>query len=110
MPGIIQLGGQPYLLSWDTRVFDTLSDFMLVPIGEGGIDVSVAFLESDLDGVTNFVGFALPGAKADGWYLIARIESEGFARWGLGLAWDVNVSKQCVCIYLHGELDLRGYV
>ena len=79
MPGIIQLGRQPYLLSWNTGVFDALSDFMLVPIGEGGVDVSVAFLQSYLDGVTNFVRFALPGAKADGWDLITRIEGEGFA-------------------------------
>ena len=80
MPGIIQFGRQPYLLPGNTGIFDALSNFMLVPIGEGCIDVSVAFLESDLDGVTNFVRFALPGAKADGWDLIARVEGEGFAK------------------------------
>lgn len=59
---------------------------MLIRVGERGIDVSVAFLKGKLDGVANFIGLALPGAKADGWDLIASIESKGFAVLMLRLA------------------------
>lgn len=52
---------------------------MLVPVGERGIDVSVAFLKRNFDGVANFVGLALPSAKADGWDLVASVEGKSFA-------------------------------
>ena len=44
MPRIIQLGGQPYLFSWNSRVFDALTHFLLVAICKRGIDVPVPFL------------------------------------------------------------------
>ena len=78
MPRIIQLGRQPYLLSWNPGVFDSLPNFMLVSIGKGGINVTISFLESNPDGVTYFVRLALPRAKTDSWDLVASIQSEGF--------------------------------
>lgn len=79
MPRIIQLRCQPYLVPWNTGVFDPLPHFMLVPIGKRGIDVSIAFLKGNLDGVANLIGLALPGAKANGGDLVASVEGKGFA-------------------------------
>lgn len=81
MPCIIQLGRQPYLFSWDSGIFDPLPHFVLIPICQRGIDMPVALFQGDLDGIPNFIGFALPGAKADGWDLVAGVESKGFAVW-----------------------------
>ena len=52
---------------------------MLIPVRQRGVNVSVAFLEGNLDCIANFVGLALPGAKAYGWNVIACIEGKGFA-------------------------------
>ena len=79
MPCVIQLGRQPYLFSGNSRIFDPLPHFMLVPVCERGIDMAIAFLQRNSDGVTDLVGLALPGAKTDGWDLVASAESEGFA-------------------------------
>ena len=81
MPRIVQFSRQPYFSSWDTRVFDPLPDFVLVPIGKCGIDMSVAFLKGNLDGITNLVGFALPGAKSNGWYFVPSVQGKSFAVW-----------------------------
>lgn len=76
---------------------------MLIRVGERGIDVSVAFLKGNLDGVANFIGLALPGAKADGWDLVASIESKGFAMLMLGLAGTHSYWKQAM-------VRLRGWI
>lgn len=59
---------------------------MFIPIGERGIDMSVAFLKGNLDGVANLIGLALPGAKADGGDLVTSVEGKGFAILMLRLA------------------------
>ena len=41
MPRIIQLGRQPYLFPRHPGVFDALSDFVLVCVREGRVDVAV---------------------------------------------------------------------
>ena len=78
MPCIIQLGRQPYLFPWDSRVFDPLPNFMLIPIRQCRVDVSIPFLESNFHSIANFIRLALPGAKANGWDLVAGIEGKGF--------------------------------
>lgn len=80
MPGIVQLRRQPYLIPWNARVFDTLPDFGFVAICKGCVDVTVTFLESDLDGVAHFVRFALPGAQANCWDLVTGVEREGLPK------------------------------
>lgn len=52
---------------------------MLIPISERGIDMTVAFSQRNFDSITHFVGFALPGAEADGWNLVASVETKSFA-------------------------------
>lgn len=79
MPCVIQLGRQPYFFSWDTGVSDSLPNFMLVPIGKRGIDMTISLVKSNLDRVAHFVGLTLPCAEADGWNLVAGIEGEGFS-------------------------------
>ena len=49
MPWVVELGGDPDLLTGDTRVLDTLADFLLVAICKRSVDVTVAALESSLD-------------------------------------------------------------
>ena len=77
MPCIIQLGSQPYLFSWNTRVFDPLPHLFLVAICQCSVDVAVAFLQRDFDRVADFVGCALPGPETNGWDLVASVEGEG---------------------------------
>jgi len=43
VPWIVELGGDPYLVTGNTGVFDALADFFFVAVGERGVDVSVAF-------------------------------------------------------------------
>ena len=77
MPWVVQLGSDPDLLTWDAGVLDSLANLVLVAVRQCGVDVAVTFLESDLDGIANFVGLRLPGAETDGWNLRARVEGEG---------------------------------
>jgi hypothetical protein len=42
--------------------------------------MSVALLQSDPNGVTDFIGFALPGAETNCWNFVAGVQSEGFPR------------------------------
>ena len=52
---------------------------MFISIRQRRIDVSIPFLESNFHSIANFVGLALPGAKANGWDLVAGIEGKGFS-------------------------------
>ncbi len=52
---------------------------MLIPVRQRGINMSVAFLEGNLDCIANFVRLALPGAKAYCWDFVACVEGKGFA-------------------------------
>ena len=65
VPWVVKLGGDPDLLTGDTRVLDTETNFGLVAVGEGGVDVTVASEESGLDGFANLVGLGLPGTETD---------------------------------------------
>jgi len=42
--------------------------------------MSVALLQSDPNGVTDFIGFALPGAETNCWGFVAGVQSKGFPR------------------------------
>ena len=50
------------VFSRDTAVFDSLADFMLIAIDQGGVDVSVAVLQGECDGCPDLAGFRLPRA------------------------------------------------
>jgi hypothetical protein len=65
VPGVVKLGGNPDLLTGDTRVLDTETDLSLVAVGEGSVDVTVASEESGLDSFANLVGLGLPGTETD---------------------------------------------
>ena len=56
MPWVVKLGGDPDLLTGDTRVLDTETNLSLVAVGEGSVNVTVASEESGLDGFANLVG------------------------------------------------------
>lgn len=66
VPWVVELGGEPDLGARDTRVLDAVADFLLVAVGGGSVNVTVARLEGNLDGVTDLVGLGLPGSQANG--------------------------------------------
>jgi hypothetical protein len=50
MPWVIKFGSDPDLLAGNARVLDTLTNLLLVTVGEGSVNVTVASLERSLDG------------------------------------------------------------
>ena len=56
VPWVVKLGGNPDLLTGDTRVLDAETDLSLVAVGQGSVDVAVTSEESGLDGFANLVG------------------------------------------------------
>lgn len=46
VPGVVQLGGDPDLLAWDTRVPNALADLRLVPVGQRTCQNLPSVLES----------------------------------------------------------------
>lgn len=56
VPSVVKLSCQPDLLARDTAVFDSLTNFFLISVCQGSVNVPVALLKRDLDGVTDFVG------------------------------------------------------
>lgn len=60
VPGIVKLGGQKDFTSWHARLPDALSYFGFIAICERSVDVAVAFLEGNLDGIGYLMGLALP--------------------------------------------------
>lgn len=80
MPRVVELGSDPDLGAGDARVADGGADFGFVAVGEGGVDVAVAILEGEEDGVVDLVGGGLPGAEADGGDFGAGVELEGASR------------------------------
>lgn len=79
VPRVVELGGEPDLVTGNTRGLDALTNLLLVAIGERSVDVAVAGAESGLDGVAHLVGLGLPGAQANSGDLVARVEGEGTA-------------------------------
>jgi hypothetical protein len=65
VPGVVELGGDPDLLTGDTRVLDTETNLSLVAVGEGSVNVTVTSEESGLDSFANLVGLGLPGTETD---------------------------------------------
>jgi hypothetical protein len=61
VPWVVELGGNPDLLTWYTRIFDALADFFFVAIGKSSVDVAVA-------------RFRLPCPEANRWDLCAGVE------------------------------------
>ena len=79
MPRVVELGGDPDLLSRNARVFDPLADLRLIAIRKSRINVSVSLAKSILDGFRDLVGLGLPCPQSEGGDLVARVESEGFS-------------------------------
>ena len=69
VPWVVELGGQPDLLTGDTRVLDSLSDLVLVAVSESGINVAVSGEERSLDGFADLVWLGLPGSETNGGHL-----------------------------------------
>ena len=67
MPGVVKLGGDPDLLTGDTRVLDTETNLSLVAVGESSVDVTVTSEESGLDGFADLVGLGLPSTETNSW-------------------------------------------
>lgn len=65
VPGVIELGGDPDLLTGDTGVLNTKTDLVLVAVGKSSVNVTVASEESGLDGFADLVGLGLPCSKTD---------------------------------------------
>lgn len=75
--GVVELGGQPNLVAGHARGLDALADFLLVAVGGGSVNVTVAGLEGSLDGGTDLSGLGLPCSETDGGDLVAGVEGEG---------------------------------
>ena len=60
VPGVVEFCRNPDLISWDTRVLDTLADLMLVTIRKGGVNVAIASVESCFHSFSNFIWRRLP--------------------------------------------------
>ena len=65
VPWVVELGGDPDLLTRDTRVLDTLTDLVLVAVRESSVDVAVSSEESGLDGGADLVWLGLPGSQTN---------------------------------------------
>lgn len=55
VPGVVQLGSEPDLVSWYTRVLDSAADFGFIAIRKSGVDVAVSGSERILDCLLDFV-------------------------------------------------------
>lgn len=69
VPRVVELGGDPDLLTRNAGVLDALTDLGLVAVCESSVDVAVSSEERSLDGLTNLVGLGLPGAQANSGHL-----------------------------------------
>ena len=77
VPRIIQLGGHPDVLPGYTTIFDAQSHFSFIAICKGGVDMSIATLQGDFDGVADFIRLRLPCSKTNGRNTSAGVELEG---------------------------------
>lgn len=74
VPRIVELGGDPNLLARHARVFDALTNLLLVAISQSSVDVAVASLEGSLDSAADLAGLRLPCSETNRWNLCASIE------------------------------------
>jgi hypothetical protein len=49
VPWVVELCGNPDLLTGNARVLDSLTDFLFVAVGKGRVDMTVATLKSGLN-------------------------------------------------------------
>ena len=98
VPGVVELGGNPDLLTRNTGVTDTLTNLGLVAVCQSTItlsihvpgyrrlsrymcnsrvDVAVAPQQSVLDGLADLIGLGLPGTQTNGRDFGARVEGVG---------------------------------
>jgi hypothetical protein len=76
VPRVIELGRDPDLLAGHARVLDSLPDLVLVSVRQSRVNVSVALLQSDLDGFAHLIGLRLPGTQAHGGHLGPGVEGK----------------------------------
>lgn len=96
VPGVVELGGDPDLLTGNARVADTITNLCLIAISQGTaivsiyvplvaiwthyynsrVDVSVAPQERVLYGLANLIGLGLPGTKTNSRDLGPSVEGE----------------------------------
>ena len=76
MLGIPQLAGEEDLLAWDPGIANSLTNFRLIAIDGGAVDVPISLAQGDFHGAFDFVGSCLPGAEAHGGDWGAGVESE----------------------------------
>ena len=60
MPRVVELGGDPDLLTRNARVLDSLTNLVLVAVGQSSVDVAVSSEERGLDSLADLIGLALP--------------------------------------------------
>ena len=77
VPGVVQLGRDPYLIPRDARIFDALADLVLIAIRQCGINVAIACIKRCFDCYTDLIRWRLPCAQTYSRYLIALL----FIRW-----------------------------
>lgn len=77
VPWVVQLGGDPDLIAGHAGILDSSANLGLVAVGQSSVDVAVASEQSILDSHADFVGLRLPGSKANGRNLSARVKGEG---------------------------------
>lgn len=95
VPWVVKLGGDPDLLTGDTRVLDTETDLVLVAVGKSSVNVPVASEESGLDGVADLVRLALPGTQTNSWDLSTL--RDVLADWTRSVAWPIASAISCDC-------------
>lgn len=73
--GVVELRREEDLLAGYARVLDSLADLALVAVRGRSVDVPVARLQGDLDGLLNLARLRLPGAwgKSGPWCLAKRM-------------------------------------
>lgn len=85
VPGVVELRRQPDLGPGHARGLNPVADLLLVAVGEGRVDVSVACPEGRLNGVLDLVGLGLPCSQAQGWDLGARVQGVGLTGGGVSV-------------------------
>jgi hypothetical protein len=76
VPWVVELGGDPDLLTRNAGILDALTNLLLVAICQGSVNVAVASLEGRLDSVANLTRLGLPCSKTNSGDLGASVERE----------------------------------
>lgn len=96
VPGVVKLGGDPYLLARDARVPNSLANLRLIPVGKSTVrpllvlefahtgmikysrvDVTIAGLESSLDSFPDLIRLGLPCSQTNARNFVVSVEGEG---------------------------------